>query len=61
MFLVVLKTVEKMTQGVFFIVDVNEDEWQDLDDGASVDSVEDEGDEAVAPQNVDMVTSLVIH
>ena len=61
MFLVLLKTVEKMTQGVFFIADVNEDEWQDVDDGASVDSVEDEADEEAAQQDVDMVTSLVIH
>lgn len=34
--------------------DVNDDEWQDVDDGASVDSVEDEAEEEAAQQDVDM-------
>ena len=47
--------------GVLFIADVNQDEWQDVDDGASVDSVEDEAEEEAAQQDVDMVRSLGIH
>ena len=47
--------------GVLLIADVNEDEWQDVDDGASVDSVEDEAEEEAAQQDVDMVRSLGIH
>ena len=47
--------------GVLLIADVNEDEWQDVDDGASVDSVEGEAEEEAAQQDVDMVRSLGIH
>ena len=50
-----------MTLGILFIADVNEDEWQDVDDGASVDSGEDETEEEAAQQDVDMVRTLVIH
>ena len=50
-----------MTLGILFIADVNEDEWQDVDDGASVDSGEDETEEEAAQQDVDMVRTLVVH
>lgn len=45
-----------MTERVLFIADANEDEWEDVDDSASLDSVEDEAEEdAAAEQDVDMV------
>lgn len=50
-----------MTLSILFTADVNEDEWQDVDDGASVDSTEDEAEEDVAQQDVDMVRTLAIH
>lgn len=50
-----------MTLTILFTADVNEDEWQDVDDGASVDSGEDETEEDVVQQDVDMVRTLVIH
>ena len=46
---------------MLFIADVKEDEWQDVDDCASVDSVEDEEEEEVAQQDVDMVRTLGVH
>lgn len=50
-----------MTLTILFTADVNEDEWQDVDDGASVDSAEDETEEDVVQQDVDMVRTLVEH
>ena len=55
-----VRNVRYEVKRYLFISDVNEDEWQDVDDGASVDSVEDEAEEEAAQQDVDMVTSLVI-
>lgn len=50
-----------VTLSILFTADVNEDEWQDVDDGASVDSAEDEAEEEAAQQDVDMVRTFVIH
>ena len=44
-----------LTSGILFILDANEDEWEDVDDCASLDSVEEEADEEAAQQDVDMV------
>lgn len=51
----------KMTQAILLFADVNEDEWEDVDDSASLDSVEDETEEEAAQQDVDMVRTLVMH
>lgn len=50
-----------MKWGILFIADVSEGEWQDVDDCASVDSVEDEAEEEEAQQDVDMVRTLVMY
>ena len=46
---------------LYFVVDVNEGEWEDVDDCASVDSVEDEAEEDATQQDVDMVRTRGIH
>ncbi len=49
-----------MAEGILFILDSNEDEWEDVDDCASLDSVEEDAEEEAAQQDIDMVRTRVL-
>lgn len=49
-----------MTKVILFIADANEDEWEDVDDCASLDSVEEDAEEEAAQQDIDMVRTFTM-